>query len=214
MEILAAEKPGALRKFIDSNAEKLAVETQSWGSVGYQLTSMNELDRITKWFANWEARDDLLPWMLWNYSIMLRRNRKGPEADAVNSAALDLKYDDTVNLHLSSLGLSEFSRGNFAEAAATFANINPGGMMEWDRFYYDVLNEAVWAQDRIAESDLEGAKALVDSIVDKIILFDPKNKDKMVGDLAGGAVSVLLGLIGSPWFTFLKRAKLLYYRFG
>jgi tetratricopeptide (TPR) repeat protein len=214
MEILAAETPESLRKFIDSNADKLAVETESWGAVGYQLTNLNDLDRTAQWFANWETRDDPMPWMLWNYSILLRRGHKADEADAVNSAALELKYDDTVNLHLATLGLSEFTRGNVNEASAIFAGINPGPMTEWDRFFYDVLNEALWAHERIAEGDMEAGKALVDSIVDKIISFDPKNADPMVRDLAGGALSLLLQAIGSTWFTLLKKGKMLYSRFG
>jgi hypothetical protein len=49
--------------------------------------------------------------------------------------------------------------------------------------------------------------------VDKIIRFDPKGRDKMTTDLARGCLDILLNLIGEKWFTFRKKAKLLYYRF-
>ena len=59
----------------------------------------------------------------------------------------------------------------------------------------------------IIQTDLSGE-------VDKIIAFDPKCSDKMVTDLARGSVALLLRMIGDRWYTFRKKAKLLYYEFG
>ena len=73
MEILAAEKPAALPKFIDVNSDKLAAKTESWGPVGYQLSNLNDPGCMVKSFEGWRKREDLMPWMLWNYSIVLRR---------------------------------------------------------------------------------------------------------------------------------------------
>ncbi|HKP70933.1 MAG TPA: tetratricopeptide repeat protein [Pyrinomonadaceae bacterium] len=213
MDILSSEKPTALLKFIDRHADKLAVETESWGAVGYQLTKMDDLPRTEKWFANWTGRTDLMPWMLWNYSVMLRRGSHSEEADRVNAAALEVPYDNTVNLHLTTLALSECSRGNFPQAAAIFAGINPGTMSEWDRFFYDTLNEAIWAYQAIEESKVDDAKALIDSLVDKILAFDLQNSDRMVNDLGRKTVSALLRSLGDKWFSFRKKFKLFYYSF-
>ena len=214
MEWLVNVNPGAVRKFIDANSEKLAMETESWGAVGHQLTNMDDVRRMEKWFANWRSREDVMPWMLWNYSLLLRRNGMAAAADEVNAAALGLRYDDTVNLHMSIIGLAEFNRQNFTEASAIFSNINPGPMTEWDRFFYDTLNEALWAYDRIQVSATDEAKALIDSMVDKIIAFDPKNTDLIVRDLARAAVSLLLGLLGDKWYSARKKLKMTYYSLG
>ena len=214
MEWLIGVNPSAVRKFIDQNSEKLASETESWGAVGHQLTNMNEESRMDSWFANWRARENVMPWMLWNYSLLLRRNGRAAEADRINSAALALRYDDTINLHMSILGLAEFNRQNFTEASAIFSNINPGPMTDWDRFFYDTLNEAIWAYDRIQASAIDDAKALIDSMVDRILIFDPKNNDLIVRDLARAAVSVLLGMIGDKWYSFRKKLKMTYYSLG
>ena len=87
-------------------------------------------------------------------------------------------------------------------------------MSSWDQFFYDILNEATWAHQQIEANKIEDAKALVDSIVDKIIAFDPNNSDRMVDDLARKTASALLAAIRSPWFTARKKIKLLYYMMG
>jgi tetratricopeptide (TPR) repeat protein len=214
MEILAAEKPKSLRAFIDANSEKLAVETESWGAVGYQLTGMNDEARAEKWYESWRSRDDVMPWMLWNYSIVLRRAGHASAADAVNAAALNLRFDDTVNIHQTVLALGQFNEGNFDEASAMFAGVNPAAMNEFDRFFYEVLNESLWAHERIMASDTDAAKALIDSIVDKVIAFDQSQSDKMVKSLAGGAITLLLNELGNKWYSLRKRAKMYYWSLG
>ena len=168
---------------------------------------------MVKWFEGWRKREDLMPWMLWNYSIVLRRRGDEQEAYAVNTAALELRYDDTVHLHLTMIGLTEFKRGNLEEAAAVFSTINPTAMTNWERFYYDVLSNALLAYDRIKNSDPDQAKDVVRSIVSDAVLFDPKLSDKIAKDLVGGVVNILLDRIGNPWFTIRVKGLLFYHRY-
>jgi tetratricopeptide (TPR) repeat protein len=214
LEILASEKPTSVAKFIDTNAENLRIETESWGAVGYQLSNLTDLRRADKWYEGWERRSDVMPWMLWNYSIILRRNGHSEVANGVNSASLNLQPDDTINLHLTSLGLTEFSRRNFSSATSLLAQINVGAMTTWDRFHYDVLNDAVNAIGRLGEGDQESAASLIESIAALILYYDPKASDRMTQDLAKGALYVLLDEYSSKWLSFKIKAKLMYYRLG
>lgn len=213
MELLAGETLGGVAKFIDQNGEKLQKQTESWGAVAYQLSNLTDLKRMHRWFEGWQSRPDVMPWMLWNYTIVLRRNGQTEKADEINAAALRLMPDETVNLHLMTLGLTEFARGDFGSAASILSQINSGSMTQWDRFFYDVLGEAVLTKERLDHGDPDAAGGLVESIVAKMVAFDPKAKDRMLQDLSRGVLRVILPMIGSSWFSFRMKAKLLYYRF-
>lgn len=214
LEILAAEKPTSVAKFIDANAEKLRLETESWASVGFQLSNLIDLRRAETWFEGWERRSDVMPWMLWNYVIVLRRQGHSEVADRVNSAALELQPDDTINVHLVSLGLSEFARRDFDSAASLLAQSNTGAMTNWDRFFYDVLKESVLAMEHIYGGDKNSAQALIESIAASILLYDPKGVDRMIQDQSRGALNLLLDEFGSKWLSFKIKAKLMYHRLG
>jgi tetratricopeptide (TPR) repeat protein len=213
MEILAEAKPRELTRFIDEHSALLAAETESWGATGYQLCNQNDAARMSQWFAGWQSRDGLMPWMLWNYSIVLRRDGKASEADEISSAAVWLRRDESVDLHLTMIGLTQFRKRNFGEARTIVSRINPGTMSDWDRFFYNVLKESLWATECLQSGDIEGAKAIGDSIASSITVFDPKNKDRMVRDQVVDSLYMLLDLIGSKWFSIRTKARLLYFRY-
>lgn len=214
LEILGAEMPDELTKFIDNNADALMGHTDTWASVGYHLTNMNDSARMTSWFAGCEQRGDLRPWMLWNYTIVLRRGGLTDEADRVNRAAIDLPFDDTVNLHLTSIGLSAFGNGNFDEAQAIFNNINSLTMTDWDRFFYDLLADGLAAVESVASGSLDSARSITDGIVTNVTTRDPKQADRIVKDAVQGVLGTILPLIGSQWYTFRVKTKLWYYTLG
>jgi|CXWL01.1.fsa_nt_gi tetratricopeptide (TPR) repeat protein len=214
LEILGAEMPDQLSKFIDKNADALAENTNVWASVGYHFTNTGDYDRMSSWFSGWEKRSDVRPWMLWNYTILLRREGVTDGADKVNRAAIDLPYDDTVNLHLTHIGLAAFAKGDVDEARAIFSNINPGTMTDWDRFFYDLLADALAAAESATTGDADSARSITDGIVSNAITHDPKQADRILQDSVRSALETLFTLIGSRWFTFRVKAKLYSYTLG
>lgn len=214
LEILGQEMPNELAKFIDHNTDQLAEHTDTWAAVGYHLTNMSDSDRISKWFSGWEQRNDVRPWMLWNYSMVMRREGMISGADRVNQAAIDLPHDDTVNLHLTSIGLSAFGNGDLADAKAIFPSINAVGMNDWDRFFYDLLSDGLFVAESVDNGDRDSAKSITDGIVSNAIARDPKQVDRIVKDAVQGVLGTILPLIGSKWYTFRVKAKLSYYTLG
>jgi hypothetical protein len=214
LEILGAEKPGWLAEFIDKNAETLAEHTDTWASVGYHLTTMSDNSRMSQWFAGWEKRSGLRPWMLWNYTTVLRRDGLTAEADRVNRAAIDLPYDNSVNGHLTAIGLAAFGRGDLDEARGIFSNINPLTMSDWDRFLYDILGDALAAAGSVASGDPASARSITDGMVSNVIKRDPKQADRLIKDAVHAVLVTIFTLIGSRWYTLLVKAKLFYYSLG
>ena len=214
MEEIAGGTGRALIKFIDANSEMLASEIESWGAVGYQLANADEGGRLINWFKGWEKREGVRPWMLWNLVFSLRKYGAPEEADKVSTAALALRPDDTINMHLTCLALRSVKRGDVDEAQALFSNINPHAMTNWDRFFYDSLHDSLFAYEYLKTGDAESAKLISTSIVDRVIEFDPKDSDKIVRDLVREPLSALFQAIGDKWFSFKMKAKLIYYSFG
>lgn len=214
LEIIAVEMPGELAKFVDKNADALAANTDTWASVGYHLSNMSDYDRMSKWYSGWEQRSDLRPWMLWNYTIVLRREGIAAGADKINHVAIDLPYDDTVNLHFTHIGLAAFANGNVDEAKAIFSNINPLTMSDWDRYFYDLLADGLAAAESVSSGDSSGARSITDGIVSNVVLRDPKQADRIVKDAFQGVLRTILPLIGSQWYTFRVKARLYYHSLG
>lgn len=213
LEILASEKPGEIVGFIDRNGNSLSESTETWASVGYYLSNASDSERMHQWYSGWEKRSDLRPWMLWNYSIVLRRDGMDAEADRVNRAAIDLPYDDSVNVHLTSVGLAAFKQGNIDEAMIIFSNTNPVGMTGWDKFFYDLLADALSAANSIANGDITSARSITSGIVDNVIQHDRKRSDRIVKYSSEAVLKTLLPSLGR-WYAFWLRSKLFYYSLG
>lgn len=211
MEILNAEQPSELVKFIDNNSKTLADDNETWASVGYYLSNTNYHHRMTQWFADWEQRDGLKPWMLWNYTIVLCQSGNAAEAERVSRAAVNLTYDDTVNLHLTMIGLGEFGRRNVDEARTILASINSLGMNNWDRYFYDLLEDGLAAAGSVAVNDREAAISITDGLVANALARDPKQSDRMTRYATKTVLDTVLDLIGRRWYTFKVKAKLLFY---
>jgi hypothetical protein len=214
MELLASERPNEVAGFIDANAERLRSQSATFGQVAYQLSVTGDLERSERWFDGWERRGDVRPWVLWNRAIVQWRNGSQHGAEKTSQAALGLPYDDTINLHLTMLGLAALKRGDAGEAAQLQASVNASALEGWDRYLCDVLGEALWAIGTIEEGNLEGAKSIVESIVSQILSADPQAADRITRDLLYPVVWELLGRIGDRWFTLRTKAKLWYWRLG
>jgi cellulose synthase operon protein C len=214
MEIIAVEKPNAMMKFIDANSVALAEFTESWAAAGYHLTNRDDPKRTIKWYEGWQEREGVMPWMLWNYAIMLRRAKLNADADRINEAAIELPYDDSINLHLTSIGLKAFGDRRLDESRVIFSNINSLTMTNWERFFYDIFDDALAAADSAISGDKQSAKSIADGIVGNVVVFDRKMSDKIVYNAVHNVLNVILDLIGSKWYAFWIRTRLLYSRLG
>ncbi len=215
MEILAEKKPRELKKFIDKNADKLRVETESWAAVGYHLTNVSDAHKVADWYGNWEARKDVMPWMLWNFVIVLHRQGWHDEADRISRRALDLRFDDSINIHLTTIGLLEFKAQHFEEAANFARSVNPlaiGG--DWERVLYDVLDECLLAHEHFLAGNQDGGYALIESVSAKIMSVDRSGSDKLVQGLAAAARDTVLGLHGSKLSILGSKLRTWYNRLG
>jgi tetratricopeptide (TPR) repeat protein len=211
LEILGKEKPDEFVRYIDANAQTLADDPDIFASIGYYFSQIDDRYRMHNWFAGWEQRAGLRPWVLWNYAIILRRDGMAAEADRVNQFAINLPFDDTVNLHLTAIGLAAFGKGNVDEARDVYANINPLVITGWDRFFYDLLADALAVAETVANGDHDSAKSITDGIVANVKTQDPQQSDLITRTTVEPVLGTILRMINSRWYTLRVKAKLLHY---
>ncbi len=52
----------------------------AWGQAGYALTNFRRMRRVATWMADWRRRNNVQPWMLFNYCLALRHLGRFTEA--------------------------------------------------------------------------------------------------------------------------------------
>lgn len=138
--LLKNQKIAEVESFIDENEAALKTSDNTWASVGYALIAAKNYEKCNQWFNDWENREKIEPWMLWNYSNSLRYTGDTETAHRVSQKALELKTpDDSINLHLTMLGADELHNGNYAAAEQIFRQINPSTMTDWEVYFYHLL---------------------------------------------------------------------------
>ncbi|HTS17729.1 MAG TPA: tetratricopeptide repeat protein [Verrucomicrobiae bacterium] len=55
----------------------------AWGQIGYALTRLKRMNAVVEWMADWGARPNIEPWMLFNLCLALRHLGRYPEASQV-----------------------------------------------------------------------------------------------------------------------------------
>jgi predicted Zn-dependent protease len=98
-QLAAPARRIALRLFVRRHRAALAADADTWGSVGYALSTAREHRRAVAWLAGWRARAGLRPWMLLNLANSLRDLGRAAEAAEVGRAALALPPDHTTPMH-------------------------------------------------------------------------------------------------------------------
>jgi len=214
MEAVRPDSESSIRKFIDANRTLLSSTTEGWANAGYQLIRINDFDKAVDWFSDWRDRLNVMPWMLWNYSIALLRSGRSNDTKNVNSAALELAPDDTTDLHLNWLGLSEYLNGNFEQAAQLLSTINPSRMTDWDQFFYQLLKAGVEIRqiasfDNEREVNRQIKKAVLDPLK-----RDPLLKDRVKRDRLFRASRIMLDSSRSKWLKFQVAVRLFLVRIG
>lgn len=128
-----------IRSYIRKHREALRRHADSWGVVCYALMTVGDYQAAMNWAADWQQRDGLRPWMLWNYALALRNLKQDRPAYAVSKQALTLPEDHLSGAHRLLLVLDDALAGNVSAAKAQFDEISSSGLREWDRFVYDML---------------------------------------------------------------------------
>lgn len=209
MEVLLKERPSTLREFITKNYGKLKKTNATWASTGYCLNGLKNFIDAQNWFSDWQQRENVEPWMLWNYSIVLSSLKKFEEAQNINQKALELKSDDTVNQHLMMIGLDEMNQGNFEQAKSIFAQINPRTMSEWDNFFYVLLGESLEIYHRKQNGAIDEVHLLTENLIANCLSLPYLWHDNIIRHYFEKNAKVVIGLCDSSWLRFKLRAKIL-----
>ncbi|HVE58391.1 MAG TPA: hypothetical protein VNB22_16280, partial [Pyrinomonadaceae bacterium] len=179
LELLLQEDSQVVRRFIQDNYQKLKQNDAVWASTGYVLNAAQDFRQGFEWFADWEQRKNLQPWIFWNYAIVLRRLNKHAEALRIHQEAANLPDDGTGSLHLMMLGLEDVHAGNYASAEQYYAQTNPQIMEEWDRFFYFLLETGIEIK-RLAESgEAKESRKMTNNLVNTILSVPNLWKDNI-----------------------------------
>lgn len=214
LDILLREKPKSLRSFIKKNHETLRQNDDVWAYVGYVLNATHEFKKAEEWFSDWENRKKIEPWMLWNYSIVLRRLKKTAEANHINRQALIIKPDDTVNLHLTMLGLDELHAGDYETAGQFYGQVNPQVMTDWDRFFYFLLETDLEIFRHAAGGNLPEARELTKNLTAVYLGAPDLRHDNIARDNFKRSLDAALDQCQSGWLKFWLRFRVFYAGLG
>ncbi|HRH43013.1 MAG TPA: tetratricopeptide repeat protein [Pyrinomonadaceae bacterium] len=208
LEILLETNPETLREFISKNYAKLKKTNETWATTGYCLNVLKNHLNAKDWFSDWQNRENVEAWMLWNYSIVLRRLKQNNEAQTINQKALEVKPDDSVNQHLMMLGLEELNGGNFEKANEIFAQINPRTMSQWDNLFYTLLSDSLEIYQRKQNGEIEEVHLLTENLINNYLGLPNLWKDEIISHFFEKNVKVLLGLCEGNWLKFKLRTKI------
>lgn len=208
METLLEINPSTLRDFINKNYDKLKTTNSTWATTGYCLNSLQNHLNAKDWFSDWETRENVEAWMLWNYSISLRQLEKFDEAKTINQKALSVKSDDTVNQHLMMIGLEEMQNGDFENAIEIFAQINPRTMSSWDNFFYVLLSESLEIYHRKRNGTIEEVHLLTENLINNCLSLPYLWQDSITRHYFEKTIKILLNLCESGWLKLRLRFRI------
>ncbi|HEY8562003.1 MAG TPA: C39 family peptidase [Pyrinomonadaceae bacterium] len=215
MELLLASDLIGLHKFIQKNRRSLKENHDAWAATGYILNASGEFKDGAEWFADWRQRAGVEPWMLWNYSIILRRLKKEAEARAVHEAAAQMPgNDETVSLHLMMLGLEALHAGDYETAARRRAQIAAQVMDEWDGFFYFLLEKGLEIQRLHAAGDAQAARAATKEMVKNALSVPDIWTDNIKSAAFDRSLGAALEVNQSLALTLALRGRALVSRIG
>ncbi|WP_299412178.1 tetratricopeptide repeat protein [Acaryochloris sp. IP29b_bin.148] len=94
----------------------LKADTDTWGIMGYALSTSQEYQQARKWLSDWQQRHDLKPWMLLNLVSSLWALQKIPKALTVSQYALTLPEDHSTPVHRLWLAFAASQSGHAARS--------------------------------------------------------------------------------------------------
>lgn len=130
--VKAGEKHRA-RQFVAELQQPLRAHVQTWGMTGYILFSLGDSWKAVDWMSDWQSREGLSPWMLWNLALALRKTGADIESGKVCRFAETLQPDHLSQSNLLLIAFDELIEGNLASATARLQRLNEPSLREWDR---------------------------------------------------------------------------------
>lgn len=212
--LLKQNKNAEIESFIEQNEAALGSNDAAWASTGYALISSDKFEKCVRWFDGWEKRENIEPWMLYNFSNSLRYTGENDKAHFISQKALELKPDYTVNFHLTILGVEELHAGNYAAAEHIFRQINPSDLSDWEFYFYNLLRcglDIKNAADANAQVDVD---FLIKEITTYCLSQPTLWKDRVQKDYFEKSLEQNLNLSQSAWLKFSLRAKVQLYKMG
>lgn len=214
LEILLESDRKKLNKFIRENYEKLKISDGVWSSTGYALYATDQTDEGLKWFADWRTRQNVEPWALWNYSLLLKSLRRDAETRELHETALILpQSDDTVNLHLMMLALDEVYAENYESAQNLFAQINPQVMQTWDKFFYFLLERNLEIYRLYHEGKTDDAQFETEYLANECLSIPNSQTDIVMSVYFERSLKAALALSRSGMFKLKMRSRAFLSRF-
>lgn len=94
--------------FIDRHRERLRQSNRTWAQVGYVYATLYRYEDGYQWLGDWQTRDELQPWMLFNFVEAARALKDDDAARLAGQTALQLPEGDATSpMHLIWLALED-----------------------------------------------------------------------------------------------------------
>jgi tetratricopeptide (TPR) repeat protein len=115
--LVEQESKALFRWVLARRREVLFADDNAWGAVGSALSTFKYMDRVVDWLSDWRRRQDVRPWMLFNYCLALRHVGRYDEATEVAQHVVDTwgHREGAADMHLF-LAVEEALNGKIAVA--------------------------------------------------------------------------------------------------
>ena len=142
LELLKTEKSKtAIRTYVASNKDFLSANINTWGSVGYVLSSVREDQDCVLWLEPWKERKEVKPWMLLNLVLSLRRLKRLPEARDVGLAAQAMPVDSCSEMHGMWIAADAVLGGDYVQGRELLQKISRPALSNYYKFMHDLLTQ-------------------------------------------------------------------------
>ncbi|MCD9185083.1 MAG: C39 family peptidase [Pyrinomonadaceae bacterium] len=149
-----------MRNVIENRAADLKQDNETWALCGYYLNTIKEHQKAAEWFADWSKRENLKPWMLWNYTLSLNNLGRTADAQRIHLEALKIEEDGSVNLHRTMIGLEKAATGKFTEAKHLVGKIDTENFRSWEQFFYFLLTSLLDISESAKRSATERDRSI------------------------------------------------------
>ncbi|MBS1791823.1 MAG: tetratricopeptide repeat protein [Acidobacteria bacterium] len=193
--VRAGEKHRA-RRLIADLQQLLRDHVQTWGMTGYILFSLGDSRKAIDWMSDWQSREGLSPWMLWNLALALRKTGKDFESSKVCRFAETLQPDNLTQSNMLLIAFDELIEGNLASATSRLQKLNEPTLREWD---HELLN-LVRTLERFRTAQKQGKPSFNATARELLSQAHATNSEVLV-KIAQRAVEFLIRDRNSLFFT-------------
>jgi cellulose synthase operon protein C len=196
-----------IRFLIEDLAKSLKSDNEIWASSGFYLYSIKEDKKVVEWFSDWQTRQNVQPWMLWNYALSLHRLGKTGDAHLVHQtvvnnvkvgAADNYEQDDTLQLHLIMLGLENLKQGNLSVAKKFAQKVNLTYLQEWGKYFHFLLTTTLNTIE-FSNRDTQKRDKLIKEMVDVSLSYQDLWSNKIMRNNFQSSLNKVLELNLTKW---------------